>query len=318
MATESAITNWMAHPGVVDVPSNPDAIDKAMDAWIMRADTLKPELGQFFERRKPVTDSLKITTLGSELELPKLSSDTAALSGNTVEPTQGYDITFTTRNFYSILEITDDMLKMDLSGKISGMMQGMPNSYRRLYEYAYVYSLIDNAFANVVGADGCYLCSDSHPNELSRHSGWDNLEAASAFSDTTWATCRVNMMTRKGRLGDPDPRLPKTLIHPPALTQTVFRVLRSPLLPGYALNDANWNQDSVTPMPSHWMTSTTAWLALDGSTGDERGLYLVERQAPEITQFKRENPYIKKSWAGKAAFVTGFSICRGIHGSVGA
>ena len=315
MASHSAVTNWYASPGVLEPKVFVDLVDKAMDLVWERRDQVTPQLMPLFEKATSQTGSFKASSVSSIVDLPIVSEDTNPLPYT--QPAPGYDKTFTTVNYRRAIRATDDMRSMDLFGKVQMMISGLPKAATRLQEYACA-DVLNNAFATNLGADGMYLCDSGHPQEDNAVATWSNLESAAALSPTTFSTARVNMRQRKNEKGYVDPIVPKTLVTVPANEEMAYKIVNANLQPQTALNDPNWNKSIVSVLIADWLTSTTAWFLVGDLTGPARGLFYVERVAPNVKTVTYSDPDIIWGRRLKMAFTVGFTTCRNIQGNAGA
>jgi hypothetical protein len=315
MASASAVTNWYASPGVLEPRVFTDLVDKAMDLVWERRDQVTPQLMPLFEKVTSQTGSFKTSSVSSIVDLPIKSEDTQPLPYT--QPAPGYDKTFTTVNYRRAIRATDDMRSMDLFGKVQLMISGLPKAATRLQEYACA-NVFNNAFADVIGADGMYLCDTDHPSEDNAAAKWDNLTTAAALSPATFSASRVALRKRKNEKGYVDPIAPKILLTGPGNEEMVYKILNANLQPQTALNDPNWNKSVVQPMIADWITSTTSWFLIGDLTGPARGLFYVERVAPNVKPVTYSDPDIIWGRRLKIAFTVGFTTCRGIEGNAGA
>jgi len=315
MASHSAVTNWYSSPGVLEPKVFADLVDKAMDLVWERRDQVTPQLMPLFEKATSQTGSFKTSSVSSIVDLPIKSEDTQPLPYT--QPAPGFDQTFTTVNYRRAIRVTDDMRSMDRFGKVQMMISGLPKAATRLLEYACA-DVLNNAFATNLGADGMYLCDSRHPSEDPAAATWSNLQTAAALSPTTFSTARVAMRQRKNEKGYVDPIAPKLLVTGPANEEMAYKILNANLQPQSALNDPNWNKSVVTAIIADWITSSTAWFLFGDLTGPARGLFYVERVAPNVKPVGSEDPDIIWGRRLKMAFAMGFTTCRNVEGNAGA
>lgn len=315
MASASAVTNWYASPGMLDHRVFVDLLDKAMDVVWDRGDRVEPQLMELFEKTTPKTDSFKISSVSSVVDVPVKNEDGAALPYT--QPAPGFDKTLTTVNYRRAIRATDDMRSMDLQGKVKLMVSGLPKACLRLREFGLVY-VLDNAFANEVGADGMYLCDTSHPQEDNAAGTWDNLQTAAVLSPTTFSASRVALRKRTNEKGFVDPVIARLLVTGPDNQEMAHKILMSSQQPQTSLNDDNWNKGAVRVKISDWLTSTTAHFLFGDREGPARGLIYAERVAPNLKPVPYEDPDIIWGRRAKMAFAVGFTTCRNVEGNAGA
>lgn len=309
-------TNWYAEPGALTKQVFVDFADKAIEIIWNRRDQVEPQLARFFEKVPTTSETYKASSISSVVDLPIVSEDGSGVPKT--QPAPGFDATYTTVNYRRGIWATDDMRRLDRFGKVKLMMSGLLKASVRLHEYAYA-SILDLAFTSTTTADAQYLCSSTHNAEDPRAGTQSNLTTAGALTPTRFSAMRVAMRQRKGEKGDPDPRKMTALLVDNDNEEMGSKILGTDKLPDSAVNDENWNKDFVELIVSDWLTGT-GWFGIGDSDGEQKGLWHLERVAPNIIPALDPNNDPDVIWGRRLK--EAFTVCahdwRNIQGNAGA
>lgn len=271
--------------GTLNEHSYADLLEPSFDEIKASNDMLTLSLAEYFATRKANRLEYKHSTVGSILDLPVKSEDEDTIPF--VQPSPGYDTTFTLVNYRSGIKVTRTLMETSQFPVVKDMMQGLFNSYQRhrIYQMANVFN---GAFSDL-GADGVALFSDSHTHADALAGTWDNLNVASDITPDAYFNMRLNMQNRTDEKGNPNPLVMSRLLTVAAKERRAREVIGSPHTADVELNNINPFMNEVTLDITNWLTSTTAWFGCDQSRSDnEKGLFEIERVAPNIADASQE------------------------------
>jgi len=308
----------MNQNGTIDQYTNPAFLDKTIDEMFERRNELGDTLvlGKlFFVDTLSAGLSTKMTTIGSELDLPLINADVNPYPLATTVP--GYAKELVVVNQSQAIRVTKTAIKGDRHSKILSTIKGQMKAAMRKDEYVRA-SFLNNAFASGTGADGVYLYSASHPQEGGAVAGlWSNLGTGPLTGPNLHAL-RLKMYNMKDAKGFPMPIMPTGAVFNQALEQKWLELTTATRKPEGMLNEENVLIKSIPGTVSPFLTSTTAFHLIGNLTGHYMGLYEVVREewniadvpslvTPEVPIFKRI--------ASMKTF--GFSTVRNMAGSTG-
>lgn len=137
-------------------------------------------------------------------------------------------------------------------------------------------NVLNNGFTTETAADGSAIFATSHPlvrggTASNRHASDDDLSATSLM--TAMVTLQTDTKLDSGQVVMPMSDL--TLLVPPALETTAYRLVKSEGLPGVADNDKNPIKGlrSWTVIVNPLLTDTDAWFVLAG----DKSLHGIKR-----------------------------------------
>jgi len=235
------------------------------------------------------------------------------------EPVQGFDNTYTPENFRLAIRIEKSLRETDQFGVITRQITSLTKSATDTVEY-YAADPFNTGFgtgASWLCADGMYLFDSARPMEDKSQGTWSNLESASALTQASLATMRVNFRKFVDERGLKKPLVMKTLVVPAALEDTAEVLMSSNLKPGVFLNDKNVYENRFQVKVWDYLSSDTAYFGLTAKdVGNE--LYWYWRVKPETTSnVLSDNPDV---WQARIrmSFVTGCDRPSTLRGNAGA
>lgn len=242
------------------------------------ADLLEPGFRKIFTdqyREMPsMIDSL-FTMLGSGRSLEEDSSVGAfgdfndfTQSGTVTydDVVQGYDTTFTHREYASGFKVERKLFDDDLYGVMNKKPRGLAISAKRTRE-KHGASLFNNAFTStgptniMTGGDSQFLCDTDHPSNATTTT--QSNDGSSALSATTVEATRRLMVKF---LDDKDNKIavnPDLLLAPRSLEQTAWEIIASKGQPDTANNNANFHFGKYKLAVWDYLDNANNWFFID-------------------------------------------------------
>ncbi|MFZ4397571.1 MAG: hypothetical protein ACOYOU_18325 [Kiritimatiellia bacterium] len=310
------MANQVSRTGMLDVNAAAVLIDKSIDAVFMRRDqTTGFVLQPFFDKvSKDSGLTHVIQSAGSALPLPTLNEDTAALPY--VAPTTGFRKTFQLLTYRSGIRVTRGILEADRFDRVGQMATGQLKAAMRKDEYMRA-GVFNGAFSGTLGADGQYLCADSHPQENADADTWDNLGTGTLTGPNLHA---LRLLARRmtNDQGQPDQVEPQTLIVSPEKEQIALELT----MLGRGKPDTNFNQPNVLlpnfkVVVSPYLSSTTAYFIVGDRMGYDKGLLEIVLSDWSIADNRPANADIMIDKRIRATKAWGFTTSRNVFGSSG-
>lgn len=315
--TASAVVPSYSSPGMLMKENFADLLNVQFKT-IRKREFAQPIQGlQFFKIETTSKDYEKHSYVTGIGLMPK-NRDAQALPF--AEPIQGFDNTFTPEDFRLAIRIEKRLRETDQYGVISKQMMSLTQSSKDTVEY-YAADPFNTGFgvgASWLCADGMYLFDSARPMEDKSQGSWSNLESASALTQTSLATMRVNFRKHVNERGLKRPLVMKALIVPAALEDTAAVLMGSLQKPGVFLNDKNVYQNKFEVKVWDYLSSDTAWFGQTDAKSVANELFWYWRVKPEtVSNTLADNPDI---WQARIrmSFVTGCDRPANIRGNAGA
>jgi phage major head subunit gpT-like protein len=238
-----------------------------------------------------------------------------------VSPIQGFNNTYTPEDYRMAIRIEKRLRETDQYGVIGKQMTSLTQAAKDTVEY-YAADTFNTGFgtgASWLCADQMYLFDSARPMEDKSAGTWSNLETASALTQASLATMRVNFRKFVNERGLKRPLIMKSLVVPTALEDTARVILGSTQKPGVFLNDVNPYKSDYGIGLEVWdyLTSDTAWFGMTDKQGGHE-LYWYWRVKPETySNVLADNPDV---WQARIrmSFVTGCDRPSTLRGNEGA
>jgi hypothetical protein len=288
---------------------------------IRKRDFKRPVQGlKYFTVKSTDKDYVKHSYV-TELGLVPQNRDADALP--LASPIQGFDNTYTPVDFRLAVRIEARLRETDQYGVISRQMESLTGSAKDTVEY-YAADAFNTGFgtgASWLCADGMYLFDSARPMEDKGQGTWSNLETASALTQASLATMRVNFRKHVNERGIRRPLIMKTLIVPTALEDTAAVLLGSMQKPGVFLNDMNPYKSGerygmAIEVWDH-LSSDTAWFGMTDKDGGHELFWYWRKKPSTYSNVLSENPDV---WQARLrmSFVTGCDRPSTLRGNAGA
>lgn len=235
------------------------------------------------------------------------------------EPIQGFNNTFTPEDFRLAIRIEKRLRETDQYGVIARQMNALTKSAKDTVEY-YAADPFNTGFgtgASWLCADGMYLFDSARPMEDKSQGTWSNLETASALTQASLATMRVNFRKFVDERGLKKPLVMKSLIVPAALEDQAAVIMGSVQKPGVFLNDKNVYENKFDVKVWDFLSSDTAYFGMT-SKDVSHELFWYWRVKPETySNVLADNPDV---WQARVrmSFVTGCDRPSTLRGNAGA
>lgn len=315
----AAVILKLSNPGYIDrLQTGADALDKSLDALVMRYNNIPIQGQQFFRTVTPRAGSYKESSFGNQYELPRKSEDADPVPF--VNPVQGFPKTFTTTTYRIGVRAERTLTEQELFDYAKRAMSGLMNSGRLLLEYSFADVLNQATTASGYdGADGVSLANASHPHERRDTGTWSNLETGATLSHSAFSTARTNLRKRTNEFGYPMVVKTKALVVPPDLEESARVIANSELVSGGSLNNKNVFMGSFEVIVWDYLTDTNAWFLLGDIPKENCGLVYGEEIAPSIAPCTGVDTSTDIIWAERLRmrFVTGLMVEKNIQYNAG-
>lgn len=224
-------------------------------------------------------------------------AETADLAQST--PRVGNQKTFSVLNYAKEVDISKNFFDDDQHTVVQKMIKSFARN-ARLSQDKNAFNQYNLGFTTVLTNDGVALFSDSHITL--NGDTVDNLEPASALSDTTLNNMFKSMLQQKTQDGTLGGHVPACLLVPPALFKLACEITKSELRSGTANNDLNYFSQlypGLQVLQSPFLSaaqggSDTAYYLLSR----DHSMYRWVRQGMTTDlvpyQYQRNNSYIYK------------------------
>jgi hypothetical protein len=271
----------IVYPGVADVRTYADNIDKTMDMYLMRYDKIPLILGQFFKKDTASTTTFDLTELGVVQDLPVQSDDTDPRPRTQAAP--GFNKQVTINTYRTSTELTRTLQKTDRSGEVMRQIGALPEAGRRWTEYRM--SDVLNTGTSTAGSDGSNLFANDHYHSYVRGGTWSNLETAGDLTSTTFDTMRVSMANRKNEKGHVMGIILKTIKVAPLFETTARQIAMADRVPETSTN-AKWPWSGVGVVVDPYQSDTDEWTGVGDLPEDNWGLHWIELTPPTVRRLK--------------------------------
>lgn len=312
-----AIANqWSSAQGVIDINSNQDLLNAAVDTVWNRRNEFVGALAKYFDvESKSEGLSHIITSVGSALSLPQKNEDTEALPY--AEPANGFNKTFNLISYRLGIRATETMIKADRFKKVAFMVTGPIKAAMQKDEYLRA-DIFNNAFTGNTGADSKDLCDDDHPQENPDQGTWDN-KGTGTLTGANLQALRLLADKMTNEQGDPDPVNLVDLVVPPTQRQKAEELTKSTLRAEDALNAKTVLIGSLNVVVSPYLglSSTVQYFCMGDRQGPNKGLHQFTLTDWNIKNNNPANADIIIDKRIKAVHAIGFTVSRNIYGSTG-
>lgn len=316
MATASAVTQTYSNPGVEQTENYADALNSQFE-FVKRRVWSQPIQGlKYWQVRSSSKADIKLSYLTSA-GLMHENADTDEMPFTDVK--QGFDTTITPKVYRMGIRIEQRLRETDQFSVIDRQMADLNMSAKETIEQ-YAALPFNTAFATTVAwvcADGMNLVDSARPSAVKSVANWSNLESASALTQSSVATMRLNFRKNDNERGHRRPLKLDKLVIPADLEDTAITELQSVLKPGSSLNDKNFlTQYGVNYEVWEYLTSTTAWFGM-APKDDLYELFWYWGAMPQISNLTFDsNPDV---WGKRIRFVynSGCSRPHSLRGNSG-
>jgi len=314
--TASAITNTFSMPGVLLTNNYADILNTQFDKIKIRKWGIPV---QGMDVYNVVTTSKDYIKHSYVTELGLLSKNDDEDSIPVDHPIQGFDNTHTPVDYRGSIRITKRLRETDQYAVIAKMQGALLQSAKDTTEYiaADAFNTGFGSNASWLCADGMYLFDSDRPFEDPGLGTWSNLETASALTQASLASMRLNFRKTKNERGLFRPVVMKTLVVPPALEDKAFELIKSDLRAEDDMNAKNVYQNRFEIKVWDYLTDENAFFGL-GPKDEAHELYYIWRVKPETATYNAsENPDVLVHRV-RMSCVTGCDRPHNIRGNAGA
>ncbi len=317
MATASAKVPAYSSPGMLMKENFADLLNIQFKTIKQREFALPVQGLKFFQVETTTKDYEKHSyATGIGLMQKNRDADPLPLA----EPVMGFNNTFTPDDFRLAIRIEKRLRETDQYGIIGKQINSLVQSSKDTVEYhaADAFNTGFGVGASWTCADGMYLFDDARPMEDKAQGTWSNLESASALTQASLATMRVNFRKHVNERGLKRPLVMKTLIVPALLEDQAATIMGSIQKPGVFLNDKNVYQNKFDVQVWDFLSSDTAWFGMTDAKNGANELFWYWRVKPEtVSNVLADNPDV---WQARIrmSFVTGCDRPAMLRGNAGA
>lgn len=176
---------------------------------------------------------------------------------------QGFKTTYTHTEYVDGFKVERKLVDDDLYNQINARPMGLALSAMRTRE-KHAASVFNNAFSSsYAGGDGVALCSASHPYSPSNATTQSNT-GTSALSYDNVITTRRLMREYKDDVGELIPMNPDTLLVPPELEDTAFKIMNANGEPDSADRNPNFVSSRIRRVITwDYLTDANNWFLMD-------------------------------------------------------
>lgn len=314
--SSSAVVNTFSMPGVLLTNNYADILNTQFDKIKIRKWSAPV---QGMDVYNVVTTSKDYVKHSYVTELGLLAKNDDEDSIPVDHPIQGFDNTHTPVDYRGSIRITKRLRETDQYAVIAKMQGALLQSAKDTTEYiaADAFNTGFGTNASWLCADGMYLFDTLRKFEDPGLGTWSNLETASALTQASLATMRLNFRKTLNERGLIRPIVMKTLVVPPALEDKAFELIKSDLRAEDDMNAKNVYQNRFEIKVWDYLTDENAFFGL-GPKDESHELYFLWRVKPETATYNAsENPDVLVHRV-RMSCVTGCDRPHNIRGNAGA
>lgn len=312
----SALTNLQVQPGVLLTAGYPDILNEQFDKIKIRKWSTPVQGMDVFSVVKTSKDYIKHSYV-TELGLLSKNDDEDSIPVD--HPIQGYDNTHTPVDYRGSIRITKRLRETDQFAVIAKMQGALLQSAKDTVEYicADAFNTGFDTTGSWLCADGLYLFDSDRNFEDLGAGTWSNLETASALTQASLATMRLNFRKTLNERGLIKPVVMKKLIVPPDLEDKAHELIKSDKRAEDDMNATNVYQNRFDIMVWDYLTDTNAFFGC-GPKDESHELYFIWRVKPEVATYNAaDNPDVLVHRV-RMSCVTGCDRPHNIRGNAGA
>lgn len=230
---------------------------------------------------------------------------------------QGYDVTYTHKEFVNGFQITRDLYDDDRHGVWERKPKALADAYMRTRQkhgarvFNNAFSVDTYFFSN---SEGVALCSNSHTTTsgASTASGFDNL-ITSSLTATAVEAARIQFRGFRGDQAERISVMPSMLLIPIDLYGRAHEIVMSSGKPSSANNDSNVHKGAYKIVDWEYMTDTNDWFMIDESAMKDM-LNWYDRIKLEFGMAEELDTLVAK-WRAYARYSAGWDNWRWILGA---
>lgn len=282
------------------------------DAYKELPDRLGDFFGMVSGSDAPTRADYRVSQVGTFGDIPEF--------GGTItydDVSQGYDVTFTHKEYASGFQIERKLFDDDLFGIMDAKPRGLAQAYQRTRQ-KHGATIFGNAFSVdstwLNNTEGVAMCSDSHTTTsgASTTNGFDNKLTA-ALSSVSVAAARIQMRGFRNDKAGRISVMPDRLVIPINLYQTAFEIVESMGVPENANNAANVHKGVYTVVDWEYLSDTNDWFLIDSSMMKDNQLF-IDRVPSEFGMVEDFDTLVGK-WRIYARYSLGWKDWRHVLGS---
>ena len=292
-----------------------DLLDKRVNKYMKIIEESPLNMEQFFKKDVAKTANFKFSTIGDELDFPRLRDDKQPFPLATPPP--GYNTEFDYKTYQLGVASTEALEMFDQSSQLSFILGGLPKAFQRFYEYGMT-STFELA-VSTAGSDAVNGFSASHPQRGMGAPVWSNLDTSAVLDSTSVNAMWVNMANRKNAMGFATKMRLKEIIASTKWREKLVQLETSEKVPESNVNATNaYRAMGYTIVET--LSSSAPWFGKGDLPEEQWGFHTIEWQAPKITGLAKDPniPLVTKRYHGYCRVVFGISIPYNFHRNAGA
>jgi len=191
-----------------------------------------------------------------------------------------YEATFTHKEYAKGVAVARKLIDDNRTGQIIRKAQSLGHAFGTT-RAVHASSMLNNAFATVLGADGKVLCASDHPTNTVDATGISNLGTA-ALSYASVVAALIAGSDMNDDRGQPMPAIYDVLYVPTALQAKAFEIVNAIGKPGTADNDANFLASrGLRTVVDPYLTDANNWFMIDSAKARIHALWF-NRVLPDL------------------------------------
>jgi hypothetical protein len=223
-----------------------------------------------------------------------------------------YETTFTHKEYAKGVAIERKLWDDLRMNEIKRKAQILGDSFGKTRAY-YASSILNNAFATVLGGDGKVLVATDHPTNAVDSTSIGN-KGTTALSYAAVVATMIAGSNLDDDRGFPMPSQYDVLYVPTALQATAYEIVNAIGKPGTADNDANFlNSRPLKVVVDPYLTDANNWFMIDSSQAKLHALWF-NRVNPEIALDPASDYNLVAKYRGYMRFSFGWDDYRWIYG----
>lgn len=223
-----------------------------------------------------------------------------------------YETTFTHKEYAKGVSIERKLVDDNRTGQILRKAQSLGFSFGTTRAY-HASSILNNAFATVLGGDGKVLCASDHPTNENDTTSVSNL-GTSALSYAALVNTLIAGSDLNDDRGQPMPAVYDILYVPTALQAKAYEIVNAIGKPGTADNDANFlAQAGLRVVVDPYLSDANNWFMIDSRMASMHALWF-NRVNPEIALDPSSDFNLVAKYRGYMRYSFGWDDFRWIYG----
>ncbi len=253
--------------------------------------------------------------VGSFGLIPEYNSDSAEGAGAAIQYDSFsplYEATFTHKEYAKGVAIERKLVDDNRTGQIIRKAQSLGHSFGTTRAY-HASSILNNAFATVLGPDSKVLCASDHPTSTTDSTSISNL-GTTALSYSAVVNTLIAGSDFDDDRGQPMPSIFDVLYVPTALQAKAYEIVNAIAKPGTADNDANFLASrDLRVVVDPYLTDANNWFMIDSAQAQMHALWF-NRVNPELSLDPSSDFNLVAKYRGYMRYSFGWDDFRWVYG----